>query len=68
MKALLKMLIQYGIRQSTLSTGGSGVLSTPNGVGNYHKTWVGAMEGTNEFNPIKLHWDLHPRKKSRLER
>ena len=25
------------------------------------------MEGTNEFNPIKLHWDLHP-KKSRLER
>ena len=48
--------------QSTLSTGGSAiVLSTPNGVGNfYHKTWVGAMEGTNEFNPIKLHWDLHP--------
>jgi hypothetical protein len=48
--------------QSTLSTGGSCIaLSTPNGVGNwFHKTWVGAEEQTNEFNPIKLHWSVHP--------
>jgi len=48
--------------QSTLSTGGSAiVLSTPNGVGNwFHKTWVGAEDGTNAFNPIELHWSVHP--------
>ena len=45
-----------------LSTGGSCIaLSTPNGVGNwFHKQWMGAEEGTNEFNPIKLHWTVHP--------
>jgi hypothetical protein len=50
--------------QSTLSTGGDAiVLSTPNGVGNFfHKTWVKAVENPedNEFNPIKLHWTVHP--------
>jgi hypothetical protein len=45
-----------------LSTGGSCIaLSTPNGVGNwFHQQWVGAEEGTNEFNPIYLHWTVHP--------
>jgi len=45
-----------------LSTGGSCIaLSTPNGVGNwFHKQWVGSEEGSNEFNPIKLHWTVHP--------
>ena len=45
-----------------LSTGGSCIaLSTPNGVGNwFHKQWVGSEEGTNEFNPIHLHWTVHP--------
>jgi len=45
-----------------LSTGGSCIaLSTPNGVGNwFHQQWIGAEEGTNEFNPIYLHWSLHP--------
>jgi hypothetical protein len=48
--------------QSTLSTGGNAIiLSTPNGVGNFfHKTWVGAEEGTNDFNTIRLHWSVHP--------
>jgi len=48
--------------QSTLSTGGSCIaLSTPNGVGNwFHKTWVGAEDGTNPFIPVKLHWSVHP--------
>jgi len=48
--------------QQTLATGGDAiVLSTPNGVGNwFHKEWVGAEEGTNEFNTIKLHWTNHP--------
>lgn len=48
--------------QSTLSTGGSGILlSTPNGVGNFfHKKWVEAEEGNNPFNTIKLKWDVHP--------
>lgn len=45
-----------------LSTGGNCIaLSTPNGVGNwFHKQWVAAEEGNNRFNPIKLHWTVHP--------
>jgi len=48
--------------QSTLTTGGSCIaLSTPNGVGNwFHKNWVEAEEATGMFNPIKLHWTVHP--------
>ena len=48
--------------QQTLSTGGGCIaLSTPNGVGNwFHKQWLGAEEGTNKFNTIRLHWTDHP--------
>ena len=48
--------------QNTLSTGGRAiVLSTPNGVGNFfHRKWVEAEEGRNEFNTISLPWHLHP--------
>jgi hypothetical protein len=48
--------------QQTLATGGDSiVLSTPNGVGNwFHKQWVGAEDGTNNFNTIRLHWTDHP--------
>jgi len=46
----------------TLSTGGRAiVLSTPNGVGGqYHKLYVEGDAGLNEFNAIKLPWDVHP--------
>ena len=46
----------------TLSTGGAAIiLSTPNGVGGqYYKLWSEAESGVNEFNPIKLMWDVHP--------
>tara|TARA_Y100000296_G_scaffold60037_1_gene69471 strand:+ start:2256 stop:3839 length:1584 start_codon:yes stop_codon:yes gene_type:complete len=48
--------------QQTLATGGRCIaLSTPNGVGNwFHKTWVDAEDGLNQFNFSKLHWSLHP--------
>ena len=48
--------------QQTLATGGGAIiLSTPNGTGNFfHKTGVGAEEGRNRFNTIKLHWTVHP--------
>ena len=48
--------------QQTLATGGKAIiLSTPNGVGNFfHKTWVKAEDGENDFNTIRLHWSLHP--------
>lgn len=48
--------------QSTLSTGGSAIiLSTPNGVGNFfHQKWMEAQKDDSEFNPIKLHWSVHP--------
>ena len=47
---------------STLSTGGRAiVLSTPNGVGDkYHELCSKAQDGENEFNLIKLMWDVHP--------
>jgi hypothetical protein len=36
-------------------------LSTPNGVGNFfHKTWLEAEEGKNNFKTIRLPWHLHP--------
>lgn len=46
----------------TLSTGGRCIaLSTPNGVGNwFHKTYVEAEIGSNDFHPIKLMWNVHP--------
>ena len=46
----------------TLSTGGRAiVLSTPNGVGGqYYDLYMKAESGENEFNPIKLPWDVHP--------
>jgi len=46
----------------TISTGGNVIiLSTPNGVGGqYHKLYTEAEAGVNEFNPIKLMWDVHP--------
>ena len=52
----------WAAAQQTLATGGNAIiLSTPNGVGNFfHKTWVGATTNTNKFNPIKLHWTVHP--------
>ena len=47
---------------STLATGGRCIaLSTPKGTGNwFHKTYVGSVDGENEFNNIKLMWDVHP--------
>ena len=46
----------------TISTGGRVIaLSTPNGVGNwFHKTYTEADEGSNDFHPINLSWDVHP--------
>ena len=52
----------WAAASQTLSTGGQCIaLSTPNGVGNwFHKTWEGAENGTNDWNFIRLHWNLHP--------
>ena len=46
----------------TLSTGGRCIaLSTPNGVGNwFHKTYIEADTGTNDFHPTNLPWSAHP--------
>jgi hypothetical protein len=46
----------------TLSTGGRAILlSTPNGVGGqYHEIYTKAVRKENEFNDIKLMWDVHP--------
>lgn len=46
----------------TLSTGGSAILnSTPYGTGSfYHNMWINALSGGNPFNPIRLHWQMHP--------
>ena len=46
----------------TLSTGGRAIIvSTPNGTGGqYYDLYHNAESKTNEFNPIKLPWDVHP--------
>ena len=46
----------------TLSTGGSAIVnSTPYGVGNwFHRLWVGATLKNNNFNAIRLRWQMHP--------
>jgi hypothetical protein len=46
----------------TVSTGGRAIiLSTPNGVGGqYYELYMKAIAHENEFNPIKLPWDVHP--------
>lgn len=46
----------------TLSTGGRSIInSTAFGVGNFfHKLFTSALAGGNEFNPIRLHWQMHP--------
>jgi len=46
----------------TLSTGGRAiVVSTPNGTGGqYYDIYHNAVNGENEFNAIKLPWDVHP--------
>jgi hypothetical protein len=46
----------------TLSTGGRAILnSTQYGIGNFfHKKWVEACSGGNEFTPIRLKWRMHP--------
>ena len=52
----------WAAASQTLSTGGQCItLSTPNGVGNwFHRTWMDAEDGLNDFNFIRLNWDLHP--------
>lgn len=46
----------------TLSTGGAAIInSTPYGIGGwYHSTWVDAVSGSSEINPIRLYWQMHP--------
>ena len=46
----------------TLSTGGTAIInSTPFGLANwYHSTWVDAISGSNDFNPMRLYWRMHP--------
>ena len=48
--------------QPTMAAGGRCIaLSSPNGVGNwFHKTFVAAEVGENDFHPTTLHWSLHP--------
>ena len=43
-------------------------LSTPNGVGNwFHRTWMDAEDGLNDFNFTRLHWTVHPDREKRME-
>lgn len=46
----------------TLSTGGNAILlSTPNGKsGFFYQKWTEAETHENDFNPIRLHWSVHP--------
>lgn len=52
----------WGAAFPTLSTGGMAIaLSTANGMGNWFANkWTEALGQISDFNPIKLHWKMHP--------
>jgi hypothetical protein len=54
----------WGSAQQTLATGGHAiVLSTPNGLdGFFDKNWAGAEQGENNFIPVRLPWNVHPKR------
>ncbi len=53
--------IWTGIKPTVSAGGRIIMLSTPSGVGNvFHKTYEGATEGGNDFNPIRVEWHEHP--------
>ncbi len=54
----------WGSAQQTLATGGKAILlSTPNGLdGFFNKMWQDAESSENNFIPIKLRWDVHPKR------
>lgn len=54
--------IWIGLQPTLSSTGGDVILiSSPSGIGTrYHKIWVGAEDGSNDFHAIRLPWDVHP--------
>ena len=44
------------------------MISTPNGTGNlYHQTWVGSLNGDNDFNHLEVHWTENPNSAEGLE-
>lgn len=44
------------------------MISTPNGTGNlYHQTWVGSVNGDNDFNHLEVHWTENPNSAEGLE-
>lgn len=53
--------IWTGIRPTVSAGGRIIMLSTPLGIGNvFHKTYVDAVDGKNDFNPIRVNWYEHP--------
>jgi hypothetical protein len=44
------------------------MISTPNGTGGlYHKTWIDAINGENDFNDMSVHWTENPQSSEGLE-
>lgn len=53
--------IWTGIRPTVSAGGRIIMLSTPFGIGNvFHKTYTDAVNGQNDFNPIRVNWWEHP--------
>ena len=52
----------FASAQQTLATGGQCIaISTPYGTGNwFHRSFIGAEQGSNGFTTIKLPWTVHP--------
>jgi hypothetical protein len=47
----------------TISSGSESkiiLVSTPNGLNHFHATWANAIQGTNGYNPILVHWTSVP--------
>lgn len=59
----------YAASAAATATGGKMIIiSTPNGMDElYYKTYVGALNGENQFNIIRFHWAHDPRYNKDLE-
>lgn len=38
------------------------IISTPNGLNHYHKLWVEAVNGNNDFKTVEGHWNENPKR------
>lgn len=58
---LIRQIVSAALPTLSQTNGNLIALSSPRGIGSwFHQAYTKAQEGLNDFNPIKLPWDVHP--------